>query len=145
MEYETRRENFLISTDKKKLDIDCIYDFLSESYWAKGRPREVVTRSLENSLCFGVYDAEKDIQVGFARVVSDNATFAYIADLFIIEGYRKNGLSKFLMQTIMEHPELQILGKWMLGTKDAHSLYEKFGFGPLPRPERLMMKKNFNN
>ena len=145
MEYEVRKENFLISTDKKRLDINCIDDFLSESYWAKGRPREIVIKSIENSICFGVYDEEKKIQVGFARVVSDNATFSFIADLFIIEKYRRIGLSKFLMQAMLEHPELQILGKWILGTKDAHSLYEKFGFGPLPRPERLMMKKNFNN
>jgi GNAT superfamily N-acetyltransferase len=130
------QEKILISTDKSMLDINIIYQFLSGSYWAKGRPREIVSKSIENSLCFGVYIERK--QIGFARVVTDYATFAWIADVFILEEYRGKGYSKKLLQTILGFPGLQDMKRWILATKDAHKLYRKFGFQPLDRPERFM-------
>lgn len=134
--------DFYISTDKSKLDIDMIEEFLSKrSYWAKGRPREKIIKSIENSICFGVYIAEGR-QVGFARVLSDSAVFAWIMDVFVLEDFRKHGLGKLLMKTIMEHPDLQGLERWGLGTKDAHGLYEQFGFSKLKTPETKMEKTN---
>jgi len=128
---------FLISTDAARLELDVIHNFLStQSYWAEGVPREVVARSIATSLCFGVYDGAK--QVGFARVVSDYATFAYLADVFVLEAYRGRGLSKALMETVMSHPHLQGLRRWLLGTADAHGLYRKFGFAEPRYPERQM-------
>lgn len=124
--YEAKRDGFLISTDKALLDIDVIHDFLSSSYWAAGIPREVVEKSIQNALCFGLYDGNK--QIGFARVVTDKATFAYLADVFVLESYRGKGLSKWLMEVIQAHPELQGLRRWVLGTRDAHGLYEQFGW-----------------
>lgn len=130
--------DFHISTDKSKLDIDMIEDFLSRrSYWAKGRKREKIITSIENSLCFGVY-ADTGEQVGFARVLSDYAVFAWIMDVFILENFRNHGLGKLLMKSIMEHPPLQGLERWGLGTKDAHGLYEQFGFRKLKTPETKM-------
>jgi N-acetylglutamate synthase-like GNAT family acetyltransferase len=120
---------FLISTDKSKLDLDVIHEFLSHSYWAAGIPRETVARSIENSLCFGVYDHAN--QIGFARVVTDFATYAYVADVFILEPYRDRGLGKELMASIMTHPRLQGLRRWSLGTRDAQGLYAQFGFKPV--------------
>lgn len=121
---------FLISTDKSKLDLDVIHEFLSrESYWAAGIPRETVARSIENSLCFGVYDNAR--QIGFARVITDFATYAYVADVFILEHYRERGLGKELMSSIMSHPKLQGLRRWSLGTRDAQGLYAQFGFEPV--------------
>ena len=121
---------FLISTDQSKLDLDVIHEFLSrESYWAAGIPRETVARSIENSLCFGVYDNAR--QIGFARVVTDFATYGYIADVFILEPYRERGLGKELMSSIMSHPKLQGLRRWSLGTRDAQGLYSQFGFEPV--------------
>lgn len=121
---------FLISTDKSKLDLDVIHGFLSrDSYWATGIPRETVARSIENSLCFGVYDSAS--QIGFARVITDFATYAYVADVFILEPYRERGLGKELMATIMAHPDLQGLRRWSLGTRDALGLYAQFGFKPV--------------
>ena len=120
---------FLISTDRSKLDIDAIHRFLALSYWAAGIPRETVARSIENSLCFGVYDNAR--QIGFARVISDFATYAYVADVFILEPYRERGLGKELMASIMAHPELQGLRRWSLGTRDAQGLYAQFGFRPV--------------
>jgi N-acetylglutamate synthase-like GNAT family acetyltransferase len=126
----TEMGRFLISTDKSKLDLDVIHEFLSrESYWAAGIPRETVARSIENSICFGVYD--NGDQIGFARVISDFATFGYIADVFILEPYRERGLAKELMATIMAHPQLQGLRRWSLGTRDAQRLYAQFGFRPV--------------
>jgi GNAT superfamily N-acetyltransferase len=145
IEYEVRKENFLITTDKAKLDIDSIHKFLSHSYWAGGRTKENVIRSIKNSLCFGVYDEENGKQSGFARAISDYTTFVYIADLYITEEYRRKGLSKFLMKSIMEHPEFKNIEKWVLATRDAHGLYKQFGFLPLPFPDRFMMKKNIKN
>ena len=120
---------FLISTDRSKLDVDVIHEFLTRSYWAAGIPRATVVRAIENSLCFGVYDG--DDQIGFARVVSDFATFAYIADVFILEQYRERGLGKELMASVMAHPDLQGLRRWSLGTRDAQGLYAQFGFEPV--------------
>ena len=127
---------FLISTDRAKLDVDVIHRFLTRSYWAEGIPRETVARAIENSLCFGVYNDGE--QVGFARVISDFATFAYLADVFILEPYRERGLGKELIATVMAHPELQGLRRWSLGTRDAHGLYAQFGFTPLENPSRMM-------
>jgi N-acetylglutamate synthase-like GNAT family acetyltransferase len=129
---------FLISTDRSKLDIDVIHRFLARSYWAAGIPRATVIRAIENSLCFGVYDGAE--QVGFARVISDFATYAYIADVFILEPYRERGLGKELMASIMAHPELQGLRRWSLGTRDAHGLYAQFGFKPVDNPSPIMME-----
>ena len=128
---------FTIYTDKAKLQLSMIHEFLSqESYWAQGRTLEQTQRAIDNSWCFGVYIEDK--QIGFARVVSDCATFAYVGDVFIIEEFRGQGLSKWLMETIISHPELQGLRRWVLATRDAHSLYEKFGFHALTFPERWM-------
>jgi predicted GNAT family N-acyltransferase len=133
---EYGRDGFVISTDRAKLDLDVIYTFLAESYWAKGIPREVVARSIENSLCFGVYSEGK--QVGFARVISDYATYAYIGDVFVLASHRGHGLGKWLMECIMQHPQLQGLRRWSLVTQDAHGLYAPFGFTPLQAPEKYM-------
>ena len=133
---EHRKGKFVISTDRKRLDLDIVHGFLTESYWAGGISREVVTRSIENSLCFGVYGDGK--QVGFARVISDYATYAYIGDVFVLESHRGHGLGKWLMECIMGHPRLQGLRRWSLATMDAHGLYTKFGFTPLKVPERHM-------
>jgi GNAT superfamily N-acetyltransferase len=139
---EYHRGDFLISTDRERLDLDLIYDFLTNSYWAKGVPREVVVRSIEHSLCFGIYD--KNSQVGFARVISDCATIAYLGDVFILESHRGRGLSKWLMECIIQHPALQGLRRWILLTRDAQNLYSKFGFTPLKSPDRYMELHNPN-
>jgi N-acetylglutamate synthase-like GNAT family acetyltransferase len=115
-----------IGTDAARVDVEVVHGFLADSYWAKGIPVETVRRSIENSLCFGVYHDKQ--QVGFARIISDHATFAYLADVFILPAYRGRGLSQWLMECIMGHPDLQGLRRWMLATQDAHGLYAKFGF-----------------
>jgi GNAT superfamily N-acetyltransferase len=115
------KDNFSISTDKSKLDISIIHDFLSHSYWSENIPKEIIQKSIEGSLCFGVYAGDK--QVGFARMVTDKATFAYLADVFIIEAYRGKGLSKWLIEIILSHPDLQGLRRILLATRDAHGLY----------------------
>lgn len=127
---------YIFSTDKEKLDINVIHDFLTNSYWSKNIPIEIVKRSIENSLCFGVYHQNK--QIGFARVISDYTTFGYLADVFILERHRGKGLSKALMEHIMNHPQLQGLRRFCLGTRDAHKLYEQFGFSVIKSPERFM-------
>jgi|SRR5271157_5436697 len=134
---EHLRGEYLISTDPARLDLDVIHGFLTNCYWAKGIPREVVARSIEHSLCFGVYDGS-GAQVGFARVVSDFATVAYLGDVFIIESHRGRGLSKWLMECSMQHPALQSLRRWILLTRDAHGLYSQFGFTQVKSPERYM-------
>jgi GNAT superfamily N-acetyltransferase len=137
------RDEYSISTDPARLDLDLIHHYLShESYWATGRSREVVTRSIENSLPFGIYKG-KD-QVGFARIVTDYATFAWVADVFVLAEHRGRGLSKWLMEVIIAHPRLQGFRRWVLSTKDAHALYEKFGFIKLHRPERWMERPDPN-
>lgn len=134
---------FTISTDKARLDIPLIHQFLStQSYWAVGIPYETVRKSIENAFCFGVYAGEK--QVGFARVITDFATTAYIGDVFILPDYRKNGLSKWLVETMTSHPDLQGFRRWILATADAHTLYEKYGFVVIQHPERWMEKHNPN-
>jgi GNAT superfamily N-acetyltransferase len=144
--YETFKNEFIISTDKSKLDVDTIHDYLCyESYWAKNIPVELIKKSIDGSHCFGLFVNEKSVykQVGFARVISDCATFGYLADVFILDAYRGKGLSKWLMETIMNCPDLQGLRRWLLATKDAHGLYTKFGFLPLDKPERIMGFKPF--
>lgn len=129
---ESSKEGYLISTDSQKVNLDSVHGYLSrDSYWAKNIPREVVRRSIENSICFSIL--KNGDQVGFARVVTDRATFAYLADVFIVEQERGKGLSKWLMQFIHEHPDLQGLRRWMLGTRDAHALYAAFGWTPIPQ------------
>ena len=134
------KEDYSISTDKEKFDIDFIHGFLTHSYWAESISKEIVERSIKGSLCFGVFNQDK--QVGFARMITDCATFAYLADVFIDEKYRGNGLSKWLMEVILSHPELQSLRRMMLATRDAHGLYEQYGFTPLTNPERWMQIHN---
>jgi GNAT superfamily N-acetyltransferase len=134
---EHRRGEFVISTDPARLDVDLIHNFLTNCYWAKGIPRGVVTRSIEHSLCFGVYDGSR-AQVGFARVISDFATVAYLGDVFVLESHRGRGLSKWLMECITGHPALQGLRRWILLTRDAHGLYSQFGFKPLKTPQGYM-------
>ena len=128
--------NLEISTDQARLDVDMIYRFLSTSYWAQGRPRDVVERCIANSLCFGAYlDGE---QVGFARVITDKAVFGYVADVFVLEPHQKRGYAKQLMQAIVSYPEIKDLRLVMLATKDAHGLYQQFGFELIPGSERVM-------
>ncbi|RYY00324.1 MAG: N-acetyltransferase, partial [Gammaproteobacteria bacterium] len=125
-----------ISTDKSKIDIGYVHRFLSSSYWAENIPLDVVQRSINGSLCFGVYEGEK--QIGFARVITDEATFAYLADVFIDEAHRGNGLSKWLMEIIVSYPTLQGLRRFMLATRDAHGLYRQAGFSALTFTDRWM-------
>ena len=133
------REKYLISADAADVDLDIVYDYLSkESYWAKDIPREIVARSIQHSMCFSVLF--EGAQVGFARVTSDHATFAYVGDVFVLPAHRDKGISIWLMECIVKHPELQGLRRWMLATRDAHSLYTKFGFTPLKAPDRWMEK-----
>ena len=131
-----RRGEFEISTDPGRIDLAVIYEFLTNSYWARGVPREIVQRSIRNSLCFGIYRGAQ--QAGFARAITDRATFAYLADVFVIEPYRGRGLGKWLMQCIRSHPQLQGLRRWSLITRDAHDLYRPFGFAEVANPERWM-------
>ena len=138
MAEEWRRGEYVISTDKNRFDLGVVHGFLSTSYWAPGIPLEIVKKSIEHSLSFGVYKGEQ--QVGFARVVTDYATFAYIGDVFILEEFRGQGLSKWMMEIIADHPELQGLRRWLLLTRDAHRLYEKTGFVKPRTPERYMEK-----
>ena len=137
MSSEWRRGEYLISTDQERLDVGVIHDYLANtSYWATGRSIETVRRSIENSLAFGLYKGER--QVGFARVITDYATFAWLADVFVLEQFRGQGLGKWLIEVIIKHPELQGFRRWVLATKDAHELYRPFGFAELSRPERWM-------
>jgi GNAT superfamily N-acetyltransferase len=128
--------DFEISTDPARVDVDMVHEFLTNSYWAKGIPVATVRLSIENSICFALYHGQQ--QVGFARVISDLATFAYLADVFIVPDYRGRGLSRWLMECIVGHPDLQGLRRWMLATRDAHGLYAKFGFTAMGRPETWM-------
>ena len=134
---EINRGEYCISTDKSRLQSEVIQRFLAnESYWATTRTPEQTQTAIENSICFGLYYGES--QIGFARVVSDKATFAYVGDVFVLEEFRGEGLSKWLMETIIEHPELQGLRRWLLATRDAHGLYAQYGFEHLRFPERWM-------
>lgn len=125
-----------VSTDDTRLDIDLIHHFLARTYWSPGIPRDILERALANSLNFGAYAAGK--QLGFARIVTDRATFAYLCDVFVVEAWRGRGVSKFIMECVMGHPELQNLRRVMLATADAHGLYRQFGFAVIARPERMM-------
>lgn len=138
---EYRRGEFLVSTDPARLNLGLIHGFLTTGYWAKGIPREIVARSIEHALCFGVYDGE-GAQVGFARVISDFATVAYVGDVFVLDTHRGRGLGKWLMECITQHPALQGLRRWILTTRDAHGLYSQFGFTPVKYPERFMERQN---
>ena len=135
---EWKRGEYTVSTEKGKLDREAIHAFLTQSYWARGVPRDIVDRSIENSLCFGLYDGER--LVGFARVITDRATFGYLADVFVAESHRGKGLATWFMATVMSHPDLQGIRRWMLVTRDAHGLYRKVGFADLSAPERIMEK-----
>ena len=158
---EFHRGEFLVSTDPARLNLDLIFDFLTNCYWAKGIPREVVARSIQHALCFGIYDESRPKSpllaksarngatqvegsqvraplVGFARVISDFATIAYLGDVFVLESHRGRGLSKWMMECILQHPALQNLRRWILLTRDAHELYRKFGFTALKAPDRYM-------
>ena len=135
---EWKRDGFTVSTEKGRLDRGVIHEFLRGSYWAKGIPRELVDRSIENSLCFGLYDGEA--LVGFTRVITDKATFGYLSDVFVLESHRGRGLATWFMEVVLAHPDLQGIRRWMLATADAHGLYRKVGFTPLSRPERIMEK-----
>jgi GNAT superfamily N-acetyltransferase len=136
--FERRRGAFTVSTDPARLDLDVVHGYLARSYWADGVPREVVARSMEGALCFGLYAG--DSQVGFARVITDRATYAYLADVFVLESHRGRGLGVWMMEAVMAHPELQDLRRWSLVTRDAHELYRRFGFTALAAPERYMEK-----
>ena len=141
MVFEESKNGFTVSTDKSKLQPEVIFDYLSNrSYWAKGIPMDRVQRGIDNSMCFGVYDINGG-QVGFARIVTDKSTIAYIGDVFILEGYRKQGLSKWLMECMLKHPELQGFRRWILLTKDAHGLYKQYGFNTPEEPETYMELK----
>ncbi len=130
--------NFFVSTDKSKLDIKLIHNFLRRSYWAKDITLKTVEDSIKNSLCLGIY--QEDRQVGFARVITDYATFAYLADVFILENYQGRGLARLMLEFISDHPKLQNLRRWMLATKDAHGLYSKYGFKKLENPDHFMTR-----
>lgn len=136
MKRNFRKGNYHISTDKSKLDLKVIHSFLSNSYWAKGRSLKILKLTIKHSLCFGLY--YKNRQVGFARVITDYATFAYLADVFIIEGFRGKGLSKWMMKVIFDYGETEQVRRWLLATTDAHGLYEKFGFQGLKDPKIMM-------
>lgn len=137
------KDEFCVSTDKSKLDIDSIHDFLStKAYWSLNIPKSKVQTAIQNSLCFGIYHNQK--QIGFARIISDFSTIAYLGDVFILEAYRGQGLSKWLMQTIMQHPDLQNLRRWILLTGDAHGLYRQFGWTDIADPSRWMELHNKN-
>jgi GNAT superfamily N-acetyltransferase len=134
---EYTKDNYTVSTDKTRLDADAIHDYLSNhSYWAKGRTKESVLRTIDHSLCFGLYHDRE--QVGFARVITDYTTFGYLADVYVLTGHAGKGHARWLMEVIMQHPQLQGMRRFMLATRDAHPLYEKFGFKPLSQPERWM-------
>ena len=134
--HEWHRGEYTISTDRSRLDLGLVHRFLSEeAYWSPGVARDVVDRSIRNSLCFGLYD--RDRQIGFARVVTDGAAIAYLADVFVLPEHRGRGLGKWLVETVLSHPDLQDLRRFFLGTADAHSLYERYGFRPVD-PRRMM-------
>lgn len=136
---EWRREEYAVSDEPERLDLEVIHGFLTRSYWAEGIPRQTVARSIEHSIPFGVYHlGNPETQVGFARVVSDHATFAYLADVFVLDSHRGHGLGIWLVECIVAHPELQSLRRWILATKNAHTLYRRFGWDGLASPDRWM-------
>lgn len=137
------RDRFRVTDCQEDLNVDVVFDFLSNvSYWSRGIPREVVVKSIKNSLCFGLFKDDK--QIGFGRVVTDRATFAYVADVFIFEEYRTEGLGKWLVECMLSHPDLANLRRWLLATADAQGLYRQYGFTPLDNPERFMEKTDLD-
>ena len=139
---EWTRDAYVVSCDPARLDRTTIASFLASSYWSAGVPSETVDKSIEHSLCFGLFEQER--QLGFARVVTDYATFAYLADVFVLEAYRGRGIGEWLIECVTQHPELQGLRRWVLATRDAHGLYVKFGFTPLKQPDRFMERHDPN-
>jgi GNAT superfamily N-acetyltransferase len=139
MHHEPSAGDVIITTDPERLDVETIHGFLAGSYWAAGIPRAVVERSIRHSICFGALEGK--CQVGFARVITDRATYAYVSDVFVLESHRGRGISKKLMAAMIAHPELQGLRLWTLFTRDAHGLYRQFGFGEARHSERLMEKR----
>lgn len=141
---EWRQSEFVVSDDPGRVDLDVVHGFLSRSYWAEGIPRQTVERSIAHSIPFGLYRWTVEgtepsyLQVGFARVVSDHATFAYLADVFVLDAFRGQGLGNWILECILDHPELQSLRRWLLATRDAHALYRRFGWVPLASPDRFM-------
>ncbi|MGA7160274.1 MAG: GNAT family N-acetyltransferase [Bacteroidota bacterium] len=136
MHKEYRRGKFSVSADPSKLDIEAIHDFLTHCYWSEGISKKTVARAIEHSLCFGLFEGNK--QIGFARVISDRATYAYLCDVYVLETYRGKGLGTWLMSCVMKHPDLQGLRRFTLLTRDAHGLYQKFGFTAAKNPSRYM-------
>jgi GNAT superfamily N-acetyltransferase len=141
---EWRRGELTVSDNGAWVDLDVVHGFLTRSYWAEGIPRKTVERAIAHSIPFGLYQGTiegagpRPLQLGFARVVSDHATFAYLADVFVLEAHRGRGLGAWLVECILDHPELQSLRRWILATRDAHSLYGRFGWAPLASPDRFM-------
>ena len=133
---ELTRGPYSISTDNGQLDIDAVHAFLTRSFWAEGISKELVAKSIANSLCFGLF--EGTVQIGFARVVTDRATFAYLCDVYVLESHRGRGFGKWLIEAVMAHADLQGLRRFQLVTRDAHGLYSPHGFGPPTHPERNM-------
>lgn len=133
---EWQQGEFTVTDRMEDLDIEVIHGFLHQSYWAKGIPRATVERAVRNSLCFGIYHPGG--QIGFGRAITDRTTFAYLADVFVLPGFRGRGLGKWLIACILAHPELQGLRRWLLATSDAHGMYRKNGFSPLKKPENFM-------
>jgi len=139
--HEWRKGQFQITTDQGRLDFETVYEFLTgQSEWARGIPRLTLEKSVQNSLCFSLFEGKK--QVGFARVISDYSTIAYLGDVFVLRDYRGLGLAKWLMECIVSHPELQNLRRWILVTEDAHGLYRRCGFTQLAHPETFMERHN---
>ena len=134
---ESQRNGYAISTNKRRLDVSAIHAYLTRSYWSPGIPKAIVEKAIAGSLCFGLF-SERGNQVGFARMVTDCATFAYLADVYVLEEHRGKGLGKWIVETILAHPSLQGLRRILLATRDAHQLYAQFGFEPLANPESLM-------
>jgi GNAT superfamily N-acetyltransferase len=132
--HEWRRENYLISTDPTKINLDAVHDFLSRVYWSEGIPKPTLAKAIQHSLNFGMYQHQQ--QIGYARIITDRTTFAYLCDVYILEAHRGQGLAKWLMQCIVTHPDLQGLRRFCLFTKDAHGLYEQFGFTPMKNTDR---------
>lgn len=133
---DRERESFRISTDPRRMDIRAVHAYLSRSYWAEGIPEEIVAKAIAGSLCFGLFDGDR--QIGLARVVTDRATFAYLCDVYVLEEYRGRGLGRWLIDTVRSHPDLQYLRRFMLVTRDAHRLYAQCGFGPPANPAGYM-------
>ncbi len=133
---EWHQGSYVVSTDKDRLDLAMVHGFLTTSYWSPGIPRDLIERAIDHSMIFGLYEAQR--QIGFARIVTDRATFAYVCDVFVLETFRGRGLGMWLMEVVMAHPDLQGLRRWILATRDAHGLYRKVGFTELSQPDRLM-------